>query len=120
MRRSAAMLPLEVKTVMGATDERQQPLLYAVNIGQQQGYVVVSGDDRLRPVLAYSDKGTYSDEAVPANMRVWLEGYVREMQWLSQHGCTVLLLLPDISGRILRGRLCGYGHGAGCQLPCPA
>ncbi len=63
MRRSAAMLPLEVKTVMGATDERQQPLLYAVNIGQQQGYVVVSGDDRLRPVLAYSDKGTYSDEA---------------------------------------------------------
>ena len=85
MRRSAAMLPLEVKTVMGATDERQQPLLYAVNIGQQQGYVVVSGDDRLRPVLAYSDKGTYSDEAVPANMRVWLEGYVREMQWLSQH-----------------------------------
>ena len=32
MRRSAAMLPLEVKTVMGATDERQQPLLYAVNI----------------------------------------------------------------------------------------
>ena len=44
MRRSAAMLPLEVKTVMGATDERQQPLLYAVNIGQQQGYVVVSGE----------------------------------------------------------------------------
>lgn len=40
MRRSAAMLPLEVKTVMGATDERQQPLLYAVNIGQQQGFVV--------------------------------------------------------------------------------
>ena len=68
MRRSAAMLPLEVKTVMGATDERQQPLLYAVNIGQQQGYVVVSGDDRLRPVLAYSDKGTYSDERYHLNI----------------------------------------------------
>ena len=52
MRRSAAMLPLEVKTVMGATDERQQPLLYAVNIGQQQGYVVVSGPIATRVRIA--------------------------------------------------------------------
>ena len=41
------------------------------------GYVVAGGDARVLPVLGYSDNGALSAEAIPSNMKAWLEGYAR-------------------------------------------
>ena len=32
---------------------------YIINIGDQQGFVIVSGDDRTNPILGYSDEGAF-------------------------------------------------------------
>lgn len=61
----------------GGTDT---PDLYVYNIGQEEGYIIVSGDDRTEPILGYSDSGSFSETDIPDNMRAWLEGYSREIE----------------------------------------
>ena len=51
-----------------------QPSFYIFNTVGNQGYVIVSGDDRTVPILGYIDNGNFDPNKVPDNMRVWLEG----------------------------------------------
>lgn len=41
----------------------------------QSAYVIVSGDDRMKPVLGYSDSGSFITENLPVNILGWLELY---------------------------------------------
>lgn len=41
----------------------------------QSAYVIVSGDDRMKSVLGYSDNGGFVTENLPSNLRGWLENY---------------------------------------------
>lgn len=50
-------------------------LMYAFNNGKD-GYVLVSGDDSITPVLGYSDEGAFEYDALPPNARAWFEMYV--------------------------------------------
>ena len=59
---------------------------YVFNVGQEQGFVLVSGDDRTDPVLGYSDEGSFCEEQMPENLRAWLEGYGRQMKMLGTVG----------------------------------
>ncbi len=45
------------------------------------GFVIVSADDRMEPVLGYSLEGDYDAANVPDNMRAFLEGYAEELQY---------------------------------------
>ena len=56
------------------------PDLYVYNIGKEQGFIIVSGDDRTEPILGYSESGSFSETAIPDNMRAWLEGYSHEIE----------------------------------------
>lgn len=47
---------------------------YVYNHGQS-AYVIVSGDDRMKPVLGYSDRGAFITDNLPPNMQSWLESY---------------------------------------------
>lgn len=51
-----------------------EPAFYVYNHGQS-AYVIVSGDDRMKPVLGYSDRGAFVTENLPSNIRDWLESY---------------------------------------------
>lgn len=46
--------------------------LYVFNIGEDNGFVVVAGDDNAVPVLGYADTGTFDPENMPGNMAQWL------------------------------------------------
>ena len=59
--------------------------LYVFNAEQNQGYVIVSNDDRTAPILGYSETGTLDPDNMPCNMRAWLQGYADEIAWLSAH-----------------------------------
>ena len=61
-----------------------QPALYVFNAEKSQGWVIVSGDDRTRPVLGYSDSGSYDPSNVPENMQAWLEQYAEEIASLDE------------------------------------
>lgn len=51
-------------------------------VSTDQGFVVVSGDSRVRQVLAYSDYPLEDYDAMPAAMQFWLELYKRQFEYL--------------------------------------
>ena len=80
-RRAAAQM--SVQPFM--TDRQGNPLMYAVNNGGD-GYVIVSGDDRMRQVLGYSNSGSLDLAHMPENMRFWLQSLCADMQLLIDAG----------------------------------
>lgn len=72
------------------------------NIGEDDGFVIVSGDDRTVPVLGYSDEGSFAPDKIPANMKAWLDGYAQQLKALAQ--------LPDaVTGTVARTTRGGIG-----------
>ena len=57
-------------------------VLTAGNATDQQGFVIVSADDRTQPILGYSDQGTLDISNLPPNAKAWLESYARQVQAL--------------------------------------
>ena len=45
-----------------------------------EGFVIVSADDRTIPILAYSTEGTFESESIPENLSYWLSGYEQAIQ----------------------------------------
>lgn len=86
-------LPSDVKTRTGApalqviwngeaADSQEVPALYVIG-REGGGFVIVAGDDRVYPVLAISDSGTFKVDGMPDNVRWWMErmkAYVRSVQ----------------------------------------
>lgn len=48
------------------------PSFYVFNQGAS-AYVIVSGDDSMKPILGYSDEGAFVTENLPDNIRGWLQ-----------------------------------------------
>ena len=64
--------------------QQADPTYYVFNRGQQEGFIIVSGDDRAEEVLGYCDQGEFDYAQLPLNMRSWLEHYARQIESLRQ------------------------------------
>ena len=85
--RSLKQAPLKLagNTVGNATTDADE--LYIFNVGQQEGFVIVSGDDNTaEPILGYADQGTIDSDNMPDNLRAWLQGYADQIRWMREHG----------------------------------
>lgn len=58
---------------------------YVFNADNDQGFVIISGDDQTTPVLGYSLKGSFSDEYMPDNVRSWLQGYADQIAYIRKN-----------------------------------
>ena len=76
----------ELPPVLNAVDKAGNPYIYAFNAGHDAGYVLVSGDDRFRDVLAYGASGNFDNDDMPAHIKAWLQGYVDEMKYYESVG----------------------------------
>ncbi|HRZ98248.1 MAG TPA: thiol protease/hemagglutinin PrtT [Paludibacter sp.] len=56
---------------------------YVYNIGENKGFVIISGDDRAKTVLGYSDSGYFDYNSAPENLKSWLNFYNQELEVLS-------------------------------------
>lgn len=65
---------------MGSKDSN--PYYYIYNVGDDKGFVIVSGDDRTEKILGYVDAGSFDEETAPAPLKEWLRGYEREIESL--------------------------------------
>lgn len=54
----------------------QRAAVYAVNLGSNDGFVLVGGNSQSQEVIGYCDNGSFNAEEMPANMRSWLESYI--------------------------------------------
>lgn len=66
---SLKCLPARKSARQTVTDNEK---LYIFNIGNNEGFVVISGDDNAIPVLGYADHGTFNPDDIPANMEEWI------------------------------------------------
>ncbi|MBQ4293966.1 MAG: Spi family protease inhibitor, partial [Prevotella sp.] len=53
-------------------DSSDQPY-YIFNSSNQQGFVIVAGDDLLNPILGYSDKGNIDPDNIPDGLQALLD-----------------------------------------------
>lgn len=63
------------KTFSVANDAQQKdaPGFYAFNDSRGQGFVLIAGDDCVRPVLGYSTTGSIDTDHLPPAMEAWLK-----------------------------------------------
>lgn len=73
--------------------------LYVFNIGEQDGFVIVSGDDRTRSILGYVDSGTFDADRLPAALSEMLAIYARQIEQLVQSGSPALDSLPQAASK---------------------
>ena len=60
-----------------------QGYYYVFNIGNDNGFVIVSGDDRTNPVLGYATEGSFDASRVPVNMQEMLDNYSAQLKALA-------------------------------------
>lgn len=53
--------------------------------GPEDGFVIISADRRAFPLIAYSTTSDFYPDNVPINMRKWMEGYRKEIQYVIKH-----------------------------------
>ena len=59
---------------------------YVFNTSDDNGFVIVSGEDRVRPVLGYSTESSFTMSDLPENLISWLEGYQKEIKYVEENG----------------------------------
>ena len=52
---------------------------YVFNLGETDGFVIVSGDDRTTAILGYADSGSIHEDDMPDGLRYLLEGYEEQI-----------------------------------------
>jgi len=59
-----------------------QDAFYVFNADGNQGFVIVSADDRTESILGYADAGSLDLNNLPVNVAFWLQDYARQIQSL--------------------------------------
>ena len=67
----SSALKFQTSTIKSTGSE---DLYYIFNINQDEGFIIVSGDDEAIPILAYSVAGRIEASDIPPNFRKWIEG----------------------------------------------
>lgn len=66
------------------TDANGTPYLYIFNVNGD-GFVVVSAEDRVKPILAYSTEGTFSPDNIAPAFDFTIKGYTDEIQYIREN-----------------------------------
>ena len=61
---------------------RKNDAFYVFNATENDGYVIVSGDDRTTEILGYSKQGNLDMDNLPENLKWWLDSYARQIEAL--------------------------------------
>ena len=94
---------------------------YVFNVENGEGFVIIAGDDRVKPILAYSTTGQFDPNDVAEGFQFTLDGFREEIQYVREHN---LSATPDIvaewksvskSGSLNRGNQTRAVVGPLCQ-----
>lgn len=67
------------------TNEGPAPAYYVFNAANDNGFVIVSGDDRMTEILGYAERGRFDLENAPENVLWWLSQYESAFEALDKH-----------------------------------
>ena len=95
---TAVALPHSGASTAGtATTQGVRPL-YVFNIDEGDGFVVIAGDDRLKPVLAYVDNGRFDAADLPPGTAWWLETARKQVELATREGILPEPVAPKAEG----------------------
>lgn len=57
------------------------PAVYVFENSGNRGYMLLSADDAAAPILGYADSGSFDAEAMPEQMKWWIEEYGRQIEY---------------------------------------
>ena len=60
-------------------------LYYVFNVGNDKGFVIVAGDDAVSPILAYADRGDFSEREMAPAAKAMLESYAQQIEMIQQN-----------------------------------
>jgi hypothetical protein len=63
------------------TEINQVVFFYVFNV-DTEGFVIVSGDDSVYPILGYSNEGRFHPHNIPQNVAKWLEEYKNQIRYV--------------------------------------
>lgn len=111
----------EVKSVSKARGDASGDAFYVFNAEKNDGFVIVSGDDRTVPILGYSRTGSIDMDKIPENMKWWLDSYARQMEAICIGSLLPSAKLTTTSPKaaipaMIQTR---WGQGAPYNLMCP-
>ena len=72
----------EARSFARSAGSSEREPFYVFNADGNQGFVIVSGDDRTTEILGYSNTGTLDMEQLPENLKWWLDNYVCQIEAL--------------------------------------
>jgi hypothetical protein len=70
----------EKQSILNNISSDEIPLFYIYNVNQTEGYVIVTADDNVTPILGYSESNYFDPNNIPINMVKWLESYKKEIE----------------------------------------
>jgi len=101
--------------------QSESPSVYVFNIPGDKGFVIVSGDQRARDILAYSDQRAFDPVHIPDNLRYWLSVYEDEIAFLRRSDAQVEKIGANITLQAvapLLGKV-KWDQGSPYNLLCP-
>ena len=111
---------IQLQLVSTASD-RDVVDYYVFNVANGEGFVIVAGDDRVKPILAYSTTGRFNPNNVADGFAFTLSNFQQEIQYIREHN---LSAMPDITaewksvtetGHLQKGRQARAVVGPLCQ-----
>ena len=69
----------------GTRGGQSQPAYYVYN-NPEGGWVIIAADDRVCPVIAYSDEGSFKTEGMPENLGSWMDGIAEAVESVRNSG----------------------------------
>ena len=90
---------------------------YVFDRGNNEGYVIASGDDQTIDVLGYTTEGTFDYEQLPPQLKDLLEVYSRQIAAI-QAGAPVQKL-PASHPKVEQFMTCKWSQGSPYNLLCP-
>lgn len=108
-------------------EEQADAPYYIFNASDGQGYVIVSGDERAKDILGYSDKGSLSNETMPCAMKMLLDYYAEEVGSLPSAEASQIIGMAKASAKAAASRKnistllsCQWGQSSPYNGQCPS
>lgn len=96
------------------------PLLYVFNVGNDEGFIIISGEDSTPEILAYTEKGSYDYDQLPDNARWWIDNYAKQIEALRQSGVQAVSETVEVHDAIEPLLTCQWDQDEPYNNSCPA
>ena len=105
----------ELQLVYTGLSNRSEACFYAFNVGQE-GFVIVSADDRFRPIVGYSDEGPFATENRSPELDFYLEKIIEART--SSNAVLFVNTAEEWQSVMTTGKLLSRNRGRGVDYLC--